>query len=126
MAFIFDNPNPSNALVGDCVIRAISIALNKSWDEVYIDLSTNGFLLRDMPSSNRVWGDYLKTQGYKSYMLPDTCPYCYTVKDFCNDFPDGTYILCTGTHVIAVISGNYIDTWDSGNETPVYYWKKEV
>lgn len=30
MAFIFDNPNPSNALVGDCVIRAISIALKKN------------------------------------------------------------------------------------------------
>lgn len=126
MAFIFDNPNPNDALVGDCVIRAISIALNKKWDDVYIDLSTNGFLLRDMPSSNRVWGDYLKTNGYKSHILPDTCPYCYTIKDFCNDYPQGVYILATGTHVVAVINGDYYDTWDSGNETPVYYWKKEV
>ena len=125
MAFIFDNPNPNNALVGDCVIRAIAIALNKKWDDVYIDLSTNGFLLRDMPSSNRVWGDYLKSNGYKSYMIPNTCPYCYTIKDFCNDYPQGVYILATGSHVIAVINGDYYDTWDSGNETPIYYFKKE-
>lgn len=125
MAFIFDNPNPNDALVGDCVIRAIAIALNKKWDDVYIDLSTNGFLLRDMPSSNRVWGDYLKSNGYKSYMIPNTCPYCYTIKDFCNDYPQGVYILATGSHVIAVINGDYYDTWDSGNETPIYYFKKE-
>lgn len=125
MAFIFDNPNPNDALVGDCVIRAIAIALNKKWDDVYIDLSTNGFLLRDMPSSNRVWGDYLKSNGYKSYIIPNTCPYCYTIKDFCNDYPQGVYILATGSHVIAVINGDYYDTWDSGNETPIYYFKKE-
>lgn len=125
MAFIYDNPNPNNALVGDCVIRALSIALNKKWDDVYIDLSTNGFLLRDMPSSNRVWGDYLKTQGYKSFIIPDTCPYCYTIKNFCADYPQGVYILATGTHVVAVINGDYYDTWDSGNETPLYYWKQE-
>ena len=30
--------NPLGLRVGDCVIRAISKALNATWEEVYIDL----------------------------------------------------------------------------------------
>jgi len=45
---------------------------------------------------------------------------------FCEDHPYGTYIVGTGTHAIACIDGNYYDTWDSGDESPLFYWKKEM
>lgn len=125
MAYIFENPNPNGQFVGDCVIRALSIALNQTWDEVYLELSTYGFLLRDMPSSNRVWSEFLREQGFKSNVITNTCPYCYTVKDFCRDYPQGVYVLATGTHVVTVIDGNYHDAWDSGDEVPIYYFTKE-
>ena len=38
--------------------------------------------------------------------------------------PDGTYILAMATHVVAVVDGDWLDTWDSGDETPLYYWQK--
>lgn len=31
MAYVYYNPNPSKKLVGDCVIRGISILTNQSW-----------------------------------------------------------------------------------------------
>ena len=34
----FYNPNPLSKSVGDCVIRALSKALNKSWDDTAIEL----------------------------------------------------------------------------------------
>ena len=71
-----------------------------------------------------VWGSYLKGKGFRRFILPDTCPDCYTVKDFCLDYPYGTYLLATGSHVVAVINGDYYDAWDSGNETPIYYWTR--
>lgn len=80
----------------------------------------------DMPSSNAVWGAYLKSRGFKRYIIPNECPDCYTVKDFCKDHPKGHYILGTGTHVIAIIDGFYYDTWDSGELIPIFYWKKET
>ena len=45
---------------------------------------------------------------------------------FCEDHPYGIYIVGTGTHAIACVDGNYYDTWDSGDESPLFYWKKEM
>lgn len=125
MSFIAYNPNPTRKLVGDCVIRSIAKTTDKSWEDVYLDLMVLGFNMHDMPSSNDVWGTYLLNNGFRRYVIPDTCPNCYTVEQFCKDNPDLTGILATGTHVIAVNNGNYYDTWDSGNEVPIYYWRKE-
>lgn len=124
MAFIVTNPNPYGSYVGDCVIRAICIAENTSWYDTYINLAIQGFLMGDMPSSNRVWGEYLKSKGYRRHIIPNTCPDCYTVTDFCRDHPQGKYILATGTHVLTTVDGNYFDTWNSGDEQPIYYWQE--
>lgn len=80
--------------------------------------------MKDMPSSNNVWGEYLKQKGFRRAVIPDTCPSCYTVKDFCFDNPSGKFLLATGSHVIAVVNGDYYDTWDSGEEVPIYYWER--
>ena len=125
MAYVHKNPNPIRNLVGDCVIRGISILTNRPWEDTYLEIAVQGYFMYDMPSSNEVWGSYLKTRGYKKKIIPNTCPDCYTVRDFCNDNPIGRFLLATGTHVIAVIDGDYFDTWDSGNEIPVYYFSKE-
>lgn len=119
------NPNPRSERVGDCTIRAIAKATGQEWDKVYAQLCLQGYIMADMPSANNVWGAYLKKEGYKRYIVPDTCPECYTVEDFCNDFPEGVYILALSGHVVCVTDGDYYDTWDSGKEIPMYYWKKE-
>lgn len=124
MAFIHNNPNPKNVRVGDCVIRAISIATAKTWEDVYTRLAAYGFTMCDMPSSNAVWGKYLKDQGYERHLVEDTCPdECYTIHQFCIDHPKGIYIVATDGHVVCVMNGDYYDTWDSGNEVPIYYWR---
>lgn len=122
--FIQSNPNPKNKVVGDCVIRAISILLDRSWEEIYEDICVLGRQMYDMPSSNEVWSEYLYQKGYSRHIIPDTCPACYTVRRFCEDHMFGEYLLATGSHVVTVLDGNYYDTWDSGNEVPVYYFKR--
>ena len=101
------NPNPLGKKIGDCVIRAISIILSKSWEETYMDIAMMGLKMCDMPSSNSVWGSYLQNLGFKRKAIDNTCPNCYTVRDFCFDNPRGNFILATGEHVVAVIDGDY-------------------
>lgn len=124
MAYQYFNSNPAGQFVGDCVIRAISKATNQSWEKTYVDIVSKGLSMYDMPSANRVWGAYLKDIGFKKAVIPDTCPDCYSVIDFTKDNPQGIFLLGTGTHVIAVIDGDYYDTWDSGDETPIYYFRR--
>lgn len=129
--FIFHNENPDKKRTIDCVIRAVSFAMDQDWETTFVHIMVECMKQHDMPEVNSVWAEYLKSNGFKRYMIPDTCPICYTVKDFCNDHPIGNYILVIiaygseGGHVVAVRDGNYYDIWDSGNEVPTYYWVKE-
>ena len=118
------NPNPRGARVGDCVVRAISKALGKDWKETYVELCLKGLMMCDLPSANSVWGAYLRDNGYERYVVPNTCPECYTVRDFCNEYKEGTYILALNGHVVCVIDGNLFDSWDSLDEPVNYYWKE--
>lgn len=116
------NANPIAQRVGDCTIRAISTALGQSWEETYLGVCVQGLMLHDMPSANHVWGDYLESKGYERFIVPLRG---LTVKDFCKRNPKGTYILAISGHVVACIDGDYYDTWDSGSEIVVYYWKEK-
>lgn len=64
--YVYYNPNPLGLSVGDCTIRAISCALNTSWEQTYDLLAQLGFEMCDMPSSNRVWAELLKINGFKN------------------------------------------------------------
>lgn len=118
------NPNPLGIRVGDCVIRAISKALNESWEKVYIDLCVQGFMMGDLPNSNAIFSAYLRRKGFKRHTIED-CPDCYSVEDFCREHPNGVYVIGTGSHAVAVVDGNIFDAWNSSRETPVYYFEKE-
>lgn len=122
--YIYTNPNPENKKIGDCVIRAISIALNQTWDKTYVDLCKLGLEMADLPNANEVWGAYLRKEGYIREVIPNTCPDCYTIRQFSIDHPHGTYIVCTGTHTVAVIGGNICDSWDSSDEVGIFYFHK--
>lgn len=119
------NPNPLGKQASDCVVRGISMITGQSWDETFLDICTVGYLTKEMPAVNKTWGTYLESKGFKRTLLPDTCPSCYTIEQFAYDHPRGTYLVTTGTHVVAVKDGDYYDAWDSGNEIPIYYWRKE-
>ena len=118
------NPNPKRSRVGDCTVRAICKATGQDWDTVYTYLCFYGFICKDMSLANDVWGKYLRKQGYKRYLVDDKDQEYYTVEDFCQDNPQGTYILAIDGHVVCVVDGKFYDSWNSGKEIPIYYWTK--
>lgn len=119
------NNNPAGRNTGDCAIRAVSLALDVDWETAYALIAMNGFLMGDVVSSNSVWGAVLRQHGFSRYAVPNTCPDCYTVGDFADENPRGVFVVGTGNHVVTIKDGVVLDSWDSRNELPVYYWKKE-
>lgn len=122
--YIYYQPNPCGRAVGDCAVRAVSKALGISWEEAYDLIATAGFNMCDMPSSDSVWGAVLRGNGFNKVAIPNTCPDCYTVNDFCKDNPEGIFVLGFGGHVATVINGDLYDSWDSSQEIPIYMWYK--
>ena len=114
--------NPVGRKVGDCAVRAISKALDMGWEAAYIALTINGLSMGDMPSSDSVWGATLRQHGFKRENIPNECPQCYSIEEFCEDHPIGTFVVGTGGHVVTVIDGDYYDSWDSGKEIPQFVW----
>lgn len=123
--FIEYNPNPRGINTGDCVIRAICRTIDSDWEKIYTALTVKGLEKAMWGDTNAVWEQYLKEHGFTQHVLPNTCPDCYTIADFADDHRTGTYIAATGSHVVAVVDGNYYDTWDSGTLVPSYYFERE-
>ena len=119
------NPSPTGRKVGDCAVRAIAKALDVDWEKSYMMLAANGFGMGDMPSSDSVWGSVLRQHGFYRESIPNTCPDCYTARDFCKDNPKGTFVLGFGGHVATVVDGDLYDSWDSSDEIPVYVWYRK-
>lgn len=117
--------NPAGRSVGDCAVRAISKALQTTWNDAYIKLAVYGFCMGDMPSSNAVIGALLRENGFTKTAIPDTCPDCYTLGEFAQEHPSGVYVVFTSGHVVTVNNGRIYDSWDSSREIPIYYFSKE-
>ena len=119
------NPNPTGRFVGDCSVRAVAKALNMSWEDAYDLISDAGYAMGDMPSSDSVWGAVLRQHGFYRRAIPNKCPDCYTVEDFCADNPEGVFVLGFGDHVATVVNGDLYDSWNSSKEIPIYTWYRK-
>lgn len=123
--WIYANPNPVRDGEPDCVVRALSLATGKTWDEVHRELCHLSGVMGTMPSVNWLWGLWLRRQGFRPFLLPESCPECVTVREFCKRFPTGTYVIGTGGHAICIRDGDWLDAWDSGEEVPTYFFRKK-
>ena len=121
--YLYLNLNPKTH-TDDCAVRAVALALDMSWKKAYLELALQGVDMNKMPNDKSVVNEYLKSRGFTRHTMPE-CPECITVKEFSYNYDKGTYILGLLDHIVTMIDGIYYDTWDSGNESVIYYWSKE-
>ena len=112
----YHNANSRGNFVNDCVVRAISVAEGKSWDETYEELSDiaqkEGILLDDVEFVE----DYLDDR-YKR-----TCHYSKTVGEFIEEFPKGIYLVTMNGHITVIIDGVLYDTFDCRDHRMYCSW----
>lgn len=128
MAFRFYNPNPKHRRTTDCTVRALCRVLGMDWEQAYINLFSRGLEMSEMPEVGTVFKSVLRDHGFRMHIVPDSCPDCYTVADFAKDHPEETCVAAIDgrtNHVVAVVNGDWYDTWDSGEETVSFFMRKE-
>lgn len=118
----FFNPNPVGAREEDCAVRAVCAALGVDWDTAFDMIAKNAKQMGAMMHKNAAWGSVLRQHGFIRKIVPNTCPDCYTAADFCFDHPDGVYVLGFDGHTACVRHGVLLDTWNSLDEIPIFYW----
>ena len=114
----FLNVNQNNNFVNDCVIRAISVAENKSWGDTYDDLSRiakkNGILLDDV--------NFVEPLLDYRYSRVKTYP-GDTVQNVLEDYPIGTYLVTMRGHITVIRDGVVYDTFDCRDRVARNVWE---
>lgn len=116
------NPNPRGNRTRDCVIRAMSAVLGISWDKAFDLIAARAKEMGLTMDDNAVYGSILREWGFYRATIPNRCPDCYSADDFAREHKHGIFILGFTQHVAAVIEGKILDSWDSSDEIPQYYW----
>ena len=84
------NANPVANRVEDCAIRAVAVALDITWDDAFDQIAEMAKSMGAVMHQNAAFGAVLRKHGFRRYIIPNTCPDCYTIKNFCHDHPYGT------------------------------------
>lgn len=123
--YSYYNPNPVRNNTRDCAIRAVAKALDISWEDSFCRIAAMAYSMGETMDANAAWGAVLRMNGFYRDIIPNTCPDCYTARDFCKDHPKGIYVLGFSDHVSTVINGVIYDIVDTGDQIPIYYWKEK-
>lgn len=132
MEFKQTNLNPKGwKKEGDCVVRAIAVAENISWEVAYLSLCEMGAKKYRMPNSKHTYEQFLKDRGWVKQKMPVWYDAFgnrnrYTVAELANEFPDKKMVISVANHLTYVDKGTLIDTWNCGSKAVGNYWIKEV
>ena len=110
------NANAVNRFTDDCVVRAISCALNKSWDEVYDYLSDKAQYEGTLFDKKDFVINYLDNTFYRLYGVSGT------VGEVSGMYPNSTLLITMHGHIVCSKNGIIYDTFDCRNREVEYVW----
>lgn len=118
--FEYTNPHPNGKHIGDCVIRAISVATGKEWLKVYAELCELGREYLETPTG--VFKEYLDKIGTR---LPSVIKNKkrITPRQLAKLKDGNTYVVRVANHLVTVKDGKVRDTWDSGEKSSYIIWQ---
>lgn len=131
------NANPKNRITGDCVVRALTVALEKPYDEILMELVDIQLTQGYSATSKEAYSRLLANHGWEKQKQPRKIDNTkYTGKEFCEAqqnktefvdniiFSDRIFAHVGGNHVAAIINGKVWDIWNSTGDCIGNYWVK--
>ena len=115
--FIYYNTNPKNEILGDCVVRAISLALDIDYDTVVKLLINNSKYFNCDLLVKDCYAKLLDDFGFKCYDGRG-----YTVKEIAEDLYDKKLLLRLDGHLTCAMYGDIYDIWNTSYEAVDVFW----
>lgn len=125
--FHYYNANPKNKHTGDCVIRAISLALDKRYRDVLMEMAELSFKTGYSIGSSQLEQKYLKANGWKKMKQPRT-PEGKKIrgKFWLNSVGNENQVVSIGSqHLTCIKDGKFWDIWDCSNDCVGVYYVKD-
>ena len=122
--FVWYNANPKNRLTtGDCVVRAISMLTNVSWEQTLQNLTELGIFEGRVYNDPVIYTKYLGNLGFVKIAQPRFPNNTkLTGKQFCEFFDRPCIASIGGHHVVYINKGKVFDTWDSTDGAIGNFW----
>lgn len=117
MSYKYYNANTYKNNISDCVVRCLSVLLNKSWRDVYDELTYLAGNEGTMFDRVEFVEDYLDRRYKREYH------HSKTVGEFAREHPRGRYAVTMNNHITAIIDGDIIDTFDPSDRVMRCAWK---
>lgn len=125
--FVRYNANDKQQNVDDCVARSISFATGQDYNIILHKLQQLARNLGyDSYRNTRVFKAMMNILGLREQKIADMS---IDVASFCEDHPEGTYLLLVGkkagdtSHAVCISNGDVYDSWDSQKQLIASYWK---
>ncbi len=118
--FVYVNVSPEGERKNDCVTRAITLTTGLGYPEVRKKLFHTAKLLNCQSRLCPACYRHLLEDIFKFEQI--NCE-GYTVGEFADEHPVGTYILRVPSHLTAVIDGKSYDTFDCRDSWCDIAWK---
>lgn len=113
------NKNTFKNNISDCVVRALAVLLNKTWREMYDELTFLAGNEGTMFDRVEFVEKYLDDRFYRQ------CHYSKTVGEFAKEHHHGKYAVTMDNHITAIVDGDIIDSFDPSNRIMRCAWKIE-
>lgn len=142
--FHFYNANPKGKITEDCAIRAITVALNQSYEQTLRELAEMTIKTGYMLNGNKGIDRYMQSKGWTRCKQPRKSDNTkYTGKEFCRTLMnpihseelnltkrsfDANRLLANigGHHIVAIVGGQIYDTWNSADSSTGIVWVKTI
>lgn len=126
MNWLEKNVNPKNKKTCDCVVRALSVALDKPYEEMYRELFEYSLKVGWFISDSRTYEHYLKhVHGIQKVPQPRKCGGdWFTIAEyFRGEIASGKiYIVSTRGHLTVIKDGMLVNSWNCKYEKVCNYY----
>ena len=140
--FHYHNSNPKGKVTTDCVVRAVTTVLNQPYEQTLREMAEMTIKTGYMLNENKGIDAYMKSKGWTKCKQPKKYDGTkYTGREFCRTLTHPTYseelqlteksfeihrVLAKigGHHIVAIMSGQIWDTWNSADGSIGIVWVK--